>query len=92
IMDSHLSEEDFNVQSIAFEIGMSRSCLYSKIKTLSGEGPQDFLQGYRLNKAMELLKKGEMNVTEVSYTVGFASLAGFSRSFKNRFGVPPSAI
>ncbi|MBQ9172910.1 MAG: response regulator [Bacteroidales bacterium] len=92
IMDSHLSEEDFNVQSIAFEIGMSRSCLYSKIKALSGEGPQDFLQGYRLNKAMELLKKGEMNVTEVSYTVGFASLAGFSRSFKNRFGVPPSAI
>jgi AraC-like DNA-binding protein len=52
----------------------------------------DEVVGYRLNKAMELLKKGEMNVTEVSYAVGFASLAGFSRSFKNRFGIPPSAV
>jgi AraC-like DNA-binding protein len=52
----------------------------------------DEVVGYRLNKAMELLKKGEMNVTEVSYAVGLASLAGFSRSLKNRFGIPPSAV
>jgi AraC-like DNA-binding protein len=71
---------------------MSRSSLYSKIKTLSGETPQDFLNGYRINKAMELLKKGDMNVSEVSYAVGFATLAGFSRSFKNRFGISPSSV
>ncbi|MBR1488916.1 MAG: response regulator [Bacteroidales bacterium] len=51
-----------------------------------------FLTNYRLNRAMELLKTGEYNISEVGYKVGFGTLTGFSRSFKNKFGVPPSAI
>ncbi len=91
-LDEHLGEEDFNVQSLAAEIGMSRSSLHSKLKTLTGYTPQEFLTSYRLNKAMELLRRGDMNVSEVSYEVGYTSLAGFSRSFKNKFGVSPSSV
>ena len=51
-----------------------------------------FLTNYRLNRAMELLRAHELNVSEVAYKVGFGTLTGFSRAFKNKFGIPPSAV
>ena len=92
LVEDHLSEEDFNVTTLALELGMSRTSLFSKTKSLLGESPQAFLTGFRLNRAMELLRQGDLNVSEVAYKVGFSTLTGFSRSFKNQFGVPPSNI
>jgi signal transduction histidine kinase/DNA-binding response OmpR family regulator/ligand-binding sensor domain-containing protein len=92
LIDKNLSDEDFNVSSCATELGISRTGFYTKVKALIGEAPQTFLVDYRLNKAMELLKKGDLNVSEVCYSVGFKSTSGFSRSFKKKFGVPPSEI
>lgn len=91
-MDEHLSEVEFNVSSLSTEMGMSRTSLFSKTKALLGESPQTFITNYRLNKAMDLLKTHDLNVSEVSYRVGFGTLTGFSRSFKNKFGVPPSSV
>ena len=91
-MEEHLGEEDFNVTTMALELGMSRTSLFSKLKALLGQSPQSFLLGYRLNRALQLLKEGELNVSEVAYKVGFSTLTGFSRSFKNKFGVPPSSV
>lgn len=92
LVEEHLGEEDFNVTTMALELGMSRTSLFSKLKALLGQSPQSFLLGYRLTRAMELLKEGELNVSEVAYKVGFSTLTGFSRSFKNKFGVPPSSV
>lgn len=92
MMEEHLADEEFNVTAMSKEFGMSRTSLFSKIKALYGESPQTWITDYRLNKAMELLKTREYNVSEVSYRVGFSTLTGFSRSFKNKFGFPPSAV
>lgn len=92
LVDTHLGDEQFNVTSIAIELHMSRSSLFSKLKVLTGESPRTFLTNYRLNRAMELLKTHEYNVSEVAYRVGFDSLNGLSRAFKNKFGVSPSSI
>ncbi len=92
LLDSHLSDETYNVLSLAQELGISRSGLYSKIKLLTGNSPQAFFIDYRLNRALDYLKSGEFTVSEVSYKVGFSSLAGFSRSFKKRFGYSPSKV
>ncbi len=92
IIDEHLSEEDFGVTALSLEMGMSRTSVFSKLKALVGLSPNTFLTNYRLNKAMEFLKTREFNVSEVGYKVGFGTLTGFSRSFKNKFGVPPSSI
>ena len=77
---------------LSMEMGMSRTNIFSKLKALVGQSPQTFLTNYRLNRAMELLKTREYNISEVAYKVGFSTLTGFSRSFKNKFGVPPSSI
>ena len=92
MMDEHLADEEFNVTAMSKEFGMSRTSLFSKIKALYGVSPQTWITDYRLNKAIELLKTHEFNVSEVSYKVGFSTLTGFSRSFKNKFGFPPSAV
>lgn len=92
MMEEHLADEEFNVTAMSKEFGMSRTSLFSKIKALYGASPQAWITDYRLNKAMELLKTREYNVSEVSYKVGFSTLTGFSRSFKNKFGFPPSAV
>ncbi|MBQ9661346.1 MAG: response regulator [Bacteroidales bacterium] len=92
IIDEHLSEEDFGVTALSLELGMSRTSVFSKLKALIGMSPNTFLTNYRLNRAMELLKSREFNVSEVGYKVGFGTLTGFSRSFKNKFGIPPSSV
>ena len=92
IIDEHIAEEDFGVTVLSMEMGMSRTSIFSKLKALVGQSPQTFLTNYRLNRAMELLKTHEWNISEVAYKVGFGTLTGFSRSFKNKFGVPPSSI
>ena len=78
--------------ALSLEIGMSRTSVFSKLKALTGQSPNTFMTNYRLNRAMELLKTREYNVSEVGYKVGFGTLTGFSRSFKNKFGIPPSAV
>ncbi|MBR1435799.1 MAG: response regulator [Bacteroidales bacterium] len=92
MMEERISDEGFNVSAIADSVGMSRSCLFSKMKTLTGMSPQEFLINYRLNKAREMILSRRYNVSEVAYNVGFSTLNGFSRAFKNKFGIPPSAI
>ncbi len=92
IIDAHLDDESFGVIGLSMEMGMSRTSIFSKVKALTGQSPQAFLTNYRLNKAMELLQTRDFNISEVAYKVGFATLTGFSRSFKNKFGIPPSAV
>lgn len=92
IIDSHIDDEEFGVTTLSMEMGMSRTSIFSKMKALTGQSPQTFLTSYRLNRAMELLKTRDFNISEVAYKVGFSTLTGFSRSFKNKFGIPPSAV
>lgn len=92
LMEEHMDNEDFNVSSLAQELGMSRSSFYSRIKGLTGQSPQNLLTNYRLDRAMQLLQEHELNISEVCYRVGFGSLSGFSRSFKNKFGITPSSV
>lgn len=92
IMDAHLSNEAFGIQELAEAMNMSYSTLYAKVKGLTGKTPQEFHRSYRLNIAMEMLKKGEKNVSEVGYATGFTSLSNFSKNFKAQFGYPPSQV
>ena len=92
VMDKYVSDENFNVTVMTKELGMSRTALFTKIKGVYGISPQTYITNYRLSKAAELLKAKEHNVSEISEMVGFATITGFSRSFKNRFGMSPSAM
>ncbi len=88
VMDN-LSDTDFSIDCLCREMAMSRTLFYGKLKTLTGQTPQDFVRLIRLEQAALLLKQGK-SVLEVSVAVGFVNAKHFSTVFKKHFGVSPS--
>jgi AraC-like DNA-binding protein len=70
--------------------GLSRSKLHHNFCAVYGITPFDYLRNRRLEKARISLNEGNMDVTEISYSVGYSSLSHFARVFKQYFGMPPS--
>ena len=84
-----IKEEKFSVNQLASEIGLSRSQLLRKIKSLTGESVNHFIRKVRLEEAAKLLKHSEHNASEISYLVGFSSPSYFSKCFLEYFGFTP---
>ena len=92
IIEAGLANPEFSINEFCKEIGMSRTSVYNKIKTLTDLAPNDFIRILRLNKAKELLKSKKYSIAEVSDMVGFSDPKYFSTSFKKQFGVSPSKL
>ncbi|WP_299895097.1 hybrid sensor histidine kinase/response regulator transcription factor [uncultured Aquimarina sp.] len=88
-----ISDPNLNVETLAYQLGLSRSQFYRKIKGLTGESATQFLRKIRLQRAKEMLEKEECNnISDVCYKVGFSSPSYFTKCFKNHFGVLPTEI
>jgi len=92
IMEAHLDNDQFGIQQLCKEIGMSRAQLYRKFKSLTDKTVNDYLINFRLFKAKEMLLNSDLNVSEVAYEVGFKNLSHFSRAFREAFGLNPSGV
>ena len=90
IVAQRLGDADFNVDTLASLLKMGRTKFYGKMKEFTGMSPNSYLQNERLKRAAELLIEGDLNVTEVSYKVGFQSPTYFYKCFKEKYGIPPS--
>ncbi len=85
----HLSDTDFTIDRLCREMAMSRTLFYVKLKSFTGNSPQDFIRIIRLERAASLLRSGR-NVTDVAALTGFDNPKYFSTVFKKYFGVSPS--
>jgi len=92
LVEMHLSDGSFSIDDLAFQLKMSRAQLYKKLKSLTNQTIYDFIRTIRLNKAAQMLLKGEMNITQVAYAIGYAELPNFSRSFQAQFGESPKSF
>ena len=88
VMD-HLSESDFNIDRLCREMAMSRTLFYIKLKSYTGNSPQDFIRVIRLERAAAMLRSGH-SVNETAALTGFENSKYFSTVFKKYFGVSPS--
>lgn len=91
-MEKHLDDSEFSTDAFASEMCMSRSNLHLKMKALTGESTNEFIRRFRLRRAMELLKTGRYNISQVSAMVGYGTPSYFATSFKKFFGELPSAF
>ncbi len=91
LIENNFGEEEFNVNTLASEVGMSTPVLYKKIKALTGLTVNNFIKSVRLKRAAQLLQQGHHTVYEVAYMVGFSDSKYFSREFSKQFGKTPSA-
>jgi len=91
VIRRHLPDSALDVDRLATELAVSRRQLYRRLADEEAPPAAELIREERLARAVELLRAGEGTVSEVAYGVGFGSLAAFSRSFRERYGVPPSA-
>ena len=82
--------QPLDVEALARGVHMSAGNLSRQFRLAYGESPYSYLMTRRIERAMALLRRGDMSVTEVCFAVGCSSLGTFSTRFTELVGVPPS--
>ena len=82
--------QPLDVEALARGVNMSAGHLSRQFKLAYGESPYSYLMTRRIERAMALLRRGDLSVTEVCFAVGCSSLGTFSTRFTELVGVPPS--
>src|SRR5687767_7673632 len=82
--------QPLDVEALARGVGMSGGHLSRQFRLAYGESPYAYLMTRRIERAMALLQRGDLSVTEVCFAVGCSSLGTFSTRFTELVGVPPS--
>lgn len=90
IIQENLDSSDLDVTFICKEIGMSRASLYNKLKALTDMGANDYINKFRMEKAIVLITGTEMTFTEIAEKVGFTTSRYFSTAFKQYTGETPT--
>jgi AraC-like DNA-binding protein len=80
-----------DVEALARDAHMSTGHFSRRFRAAYGESPYSYLMTRRIERAMALLRRGELSVTEVCFEVGCSSLGTFSTRFAELVGMPPSA-
>jgi AraC-like DNA-binding protein len=83
--------QPLDVEALARGVNMSAGHLSREFRLAYGESPYSYLMTRRIERAMALLRRGDLSVTEVCFAVGCASLGTFSTRFTELVGVPPSS-
>ncbi|ORB83347.1 AraC family transcriptional regulator [Mycobacterium kansasii] len=82
--------QPLNVDALARSVNMSAGHFSRQFKLAYGESPYSYLMTRRIERAMALLRRGDVSVTEVCFAVGCSSLGTFSTRFTELVGMPPS--
>ncbi|BDU26777.1 two-component regulator propeller domain-containing protein [Flavobacterium sp. GSB-24] len=90
IVEENISNEQFDIPFFCSELGVSRTMLFLKIKAWTNCTPNEFIHEIRLKRAAQLLEQNKLNVSEVSYKVGFNNPKYFSKCFQKKYGETPS--
>ena len=89
-MNEHLADPDLNVEKLTEDVGISRAQLHRKLKEIAGVSAGEFIRNLRLEQAARLIEEGQINITQVAYSVGFSNQTHFSTVFKKHYGMSPS--
>lgn len=95
IVENSYSDPEFDVNTFASEIGMSKTLLNQKLQNLAGLSTARFIRDYRLKKSYQLIQENKIlrnkNISEIAYEVGFNDPKYFSRCYHKKFGILPYA-
>lgn len=83
------SNQAWSVESLAKQVGMSRSVFAQRFKTVVGEAPMEYLTRCRIHKASRLLQESNMSIGQIANMIGYESDASFNKAFKRRLGISP---
>ena len=89
-INKHISDSDFTIETLCSEVGISRANLHRKMKSIAGITANDLMRNIRMEQAERLLVENKVNITQIAYSVGYASQTYFSTAFKKYYGISPT--
>lgn len=89
IIDENMNDEQFGIEMLAMKLAMSHSALYKKIRRMTGMSLIEFINDYKIYKAVGMFRSGITNVQRVSDACGFRDVKTFRESFKKKMNMPP---
>jgi AraC-like DNA-binding protein len=89
-LEENWQDPDFGITQFCKKMAMSKSQLYRKTMSLWGLSPNQLLKEFRLDKARELLKTHQNNISQTTFDSGFTSPSYFTKCFKKKFGLLPA--
>lgn len=92
IFSKNLENSHFAIEDAVVELGLSKSTIQRRVKSITDKTFNQLLREFRLEQAKQILEQKGGNISEVAYAVGFNSVSYFSFSFKNYFGFPPTEL
>jgi len=90
ILEKNYLEPEFSASQFASEMFVSRSLLYKKIRAITDLNITDFINSFKLKKAVELIQENKLLIADIAFNVGFNDPKYFSRIFRKFYGMSPS--
>ncbi len=89
-IEEHLEDTDLSIENLSKAMFVSRGTLYNKVLALTGETPVEYIRSQKLAKAMTLLEKSDLKISEIAYAVGFSNPNYFARAFRAKYNISPT--
>ncbi len=89
-INNNITEPELDIDAISRYFSLSQRQFYRKLKALKNNSPANYIRTLRLDKAVQLIKEQQLNISEIAYETGFSSPSHFSRTFKKVYGKAPS--
>ncbi len=91
LIEKNYKTPNYTIDDMINKLGYSRSVFFTKMKSVSGHAPKEFVRIIKMKKAAELLRNKNASISDVSFNIGYKDPAYFSKSFKNFYGETPSS-
>lgn len=88
-IEANMANQDLDAKLISKALCVSRTVLYHKVKSLTGQTVHEFIKAIRLRKSVQLLMEGNLNINQVAFEVGFNSHSYFDKCFMKQYGSGP---
>jgi len=92
VIEANQAEEDYNLDSFADDMRMSKSTLNRRVKKATGFSPCEYIRLVRIRNANKLLTTSDYDVIDIANAVGFRDVQYFRKCFKDEFGIYPSQV
>jgi len=89
-IEKNIEQSDIKIDDVAYDLGLSRTGFYRKMKTLIGISPIELIMEMRIKRAMQYIENSDYRFTEIAYKTGFNEPQYFSKCFRKQVGKSPS--
>ena len=90
ILEKNLSTDKYTIDKLSIDIGMSRTAFYNKIKEITGNPPEEYINSFKMDKALKLLASQQYRISDVASILGYCDAKYFGKKFKDFYHVCPS--